>query len=546
MATITNATTHDAGTPMTRKAFLGAAGAGTATLLAACGQTATDESPATDAAADATTEKVLRVGMINDKASWDLQKTNANASGLPLAVCETLMRFNENTEIEPLLITKMPDISDDGLTYSFELKDGVKFHDGSTLTSEDVKYSFERMFLPETKGTSTSLYTTMEGANEMLAGETTELSGFSIQDDRHFSIRLTRVNAVFEAVLSEMYALIYPHEACEAAGESWGNGTNLIGTGPFRLTANDDTTACTLERFDDYHDGAAKIDRIEVTYMSDANTMMMHFKAGDIDLCELDSSLYDQYSQDPDVKERIVPYTPAGTVFVCPNLNDPVLQDPRVREALSLAINRQELIDTVLSGAATPAGQFCAPGEEGHDDSMEVLPYDPERAKELLTEAGATGLTLTCEVTQPQENVAVVLQSYWHEIGVECEVQTIDNGVYTSERANGELQITVARWTTLCYVGAEHMRTYFHSGSSDKKSSFYANPDFDALIEGAEADLNKDSRIDKTIEADKLLTQEDYACIPVEYPWAPYVCADGLTGIYRIYTFVFTNKIEMA
>ncbi len=153
-----------------------------------------------------------------------------------------------------------------------------------------------------------------------------------------------------------------------------------MGTGPFKLTA-ESPTGLTLETFADYHGGPAKIDGIEVSYVDDPNTLVMNYKAGQIDLCNLAPSLYDQYVDDEEVAGSIVAYTPASTRFVNLNLHEDMFKDPRVRQALSLAINRDELVNTVLQGASTACSQFCAPGEEGHDDSLETLAFDPIRPK---------------------------------------------------------------------------------------------------------------------------------------------------------------------
>ena len=153
-----------------------------------------------------------------------------------------------------------------------------------------------------------------------------------------------------------------------------------------------------LTAFDEYHDGKPAIDRVEVHYIDDGNTRMMNYTNGDIDLCFLDTSLLDQYKSNDDVSGQIVYYTPAATQFLNINLNDESFQDVRVRQALSLAINRQELCDTILSGAAKPCSAFIPSSETGYDKSAEVLPYDPDQARKLLAEAGATDLHLTAQV----------------------------------------------------------------------------------------------------------------------------------------------------
>ena len=129
--------------PISRRGFITGAAAsitGAAATLAGCGGAGNDGG------------KVLRYGCANPKASLDLQTNTSNEIGVAESVCEPLIRFNENLDMEPVLLTKMPDISADGLTYTFELKEKLPTHDGGNLTADDVKYTFTRMFLPEKIG----------------------------------------------------------------------------------------------------------------------------------------------------------------------------------------------------------------------------------------------------------------------------------------------------------------------------------------------------------------------------------------------------------
>lgn len=527
----------EAGGPvLTRRGFVGAvAGCGLAAgalgSLAGCG-----------GQGSGATDHVIRFGYVNPKMSLDPQIATDGAEGIDVAICDTLLAFDENNDIQPLLVTGLPET--DGITYSFELKEGVKFHDGSTLTSDDVKFTFERMFTPETNATSTNGYDHIVGAKDMLAGNATELAGFEVVDDRHFTITLDTVWTLFEAMLCERYAVIYPRKACTEAGSDWGSGTNLIGTGPFKLTANDDATGLTLERFDDYHGGAAKLERIELSWIDDVNTLVMSFKNGDIDLCNLDATLYQQYSQDEATRDFIVPYTPPRVRFVTLNLKDPLFQDVRVREAMSLAINRQELVDTVLAGAATAPSQFVTPGEVGYDENGQVLPYDPDRARELVEQAGAAGAKVTLATQEANKNVAVAIQGYWNAIGLDVSVNQMDNGMFADDRKAGNLQAAVNTWMTLCWVGAEHMRSFYHSTKSVDYSSFYASQEFDDAVDDAEETLDESEQFELIVRGDQLLTQTDYAAIPTDWPSNPSLQRPGITGLYRNPRYSFNNQVD--
>ncbi|MGI6230787.1 MAG: ABC transporter substrate-binding protein [Tractidigestivibacter sp.] len=494
-------------------------------ILAGCSSDSGDTSSTEEA-------KVLRFGCSNPKVTFDTQKTS-NDVGVSEAVAESLVALDPDTkEIYPVLLTELPTVSDDGLVYTFELKDGVKFHNGETLKASDVKYTFTRMFLPETEATSIDSYMYIEGAQEIIDGTSTELTGIEVTDDTHFTITLTQPYSTFLAMLAQFYAVIYPESACSEAGSEWGTGTSFIGTGPFTLESNDDSTEVVLKAFDDYHEGRPELDEVDFDYIDDANTRMLSYKNDDIDLAFIDRSIISTYAEDEDVKDDIVYYTPGSCQFVNLNLTSDNLKDVRVREALSLAINREELCSTVLNGCGDPCTSFLPPSCTGHDDSLEVLEYDPDRAKELLEEAGVSDLTLDFQIRSQDQNVAVALQNYWSQIGVTANVTVIDNGMWSDSRRDGGLEITTVTWSTLSFQGVEHMGSYFRSDRASAKSSFYDSETFDGLIDAARQTVNDDDQvIVLTKQADNQLVRTDWACIPIDWPQMPYALKPKFSGL---------------
>ena len=400
-------------TNLTRRNFVkGAAVAGSAATMlsmAACGGS---DSSTTDGGEK---KKVLRFGQSNAKLGLDMQKsTSSGSSSVSDCVFEAPLRWTEDNELVPCLLTEVPTFEDDGVTLHCTLKEGIKCHDGSTLTANDVKFTFERMFKPETAAKSTYMYDLIKGAKDMLAGTATELEGLTVEDDTHFTFVLESPMVTFINNLGINYAQIYPQKACEEAGDQWGWGTNCVGTGKYKIVENDDTTEVKFEKFADYHDGEPALDEIDIIYYDDNNTKLMAFKNGDIDWCDVSADMLTQYSNDPDVKDCITLYSTLGVHFVNLNLQSDNLKDVKVREALSLAIDRQALIDNTMSGAGEPAGCWLAPATPGHDDSAK-LDYDPEKAKQLLAEAGVSNLTLDCKIRKGQyeKYMTVLLGRDW-------------------------------------------------------------------------------------------------------------------------------------
>lgn len=510
---------------LSRRSFLKASaatagGAAAASMLAACGGAGASDS--------GSKKKVLRFAQSNAKQGLDMQKsTNSGSSSIADCIFESPLRWTEDNELVPCLLKEIPTFEADGVTLHCELKPNIKFHDGTTLTASDVKYSFERMFKPETGGKSTYMYDLIKGAKEMLAGTATELEGLTVEDDTHFTFVLTNPMVTFVNNLGINYADIFPKDACEKAGKSWGTGTNCIGTGKYKVVSNDDTTEVVLARFDDYHDGKPALDEVRFQFVDDLNTKMMSFKNGDVDYCDLDASQLQQYKSDPAVKDLITQYPTLGVQFVNLNLSSEKLQDVRVRKALSLAINRDELIQSIVGGAGTVPSGWLAPQTPGHDPNAPAFEYDPEKAKALLAEAGVTNLELSAKVrANINQKQLVAVQDYWSKIGVKLTVETEDNGVWAQDWADGSLEITAVGWFPLYADADNHMYTYFYSENAKGKSSFYNNPEFDALVSQARVEQDKQKRADLYRQADDILTRQDYATLPLYYPKNQFVAKD--------------------
>lgn len=507
---------------VSRRNFLkGSALAGAGLGLAAC-------APSGSGSSDGGSKtKVLKFGQTNAKLGLDMQKsTSSGSSSVSDNVCEPPLRWTEDNELVPCLFTEIPQPEADGVTYKCTLKEGVKFHDGTTLKASDIKFTFERMFDPATKAKSTYMYDMIVGAKDKLAGKATEVSGITVEDDTHITFKLNNPMATFASNLGINYAQIFPEKACTEAGENWGKGTNFIGTGPYKLVANDDTTLVSFERFDDYHGGKPNLDKLYIEYIDDVNTKMLNFKNGDIDYADLDSQLLAQYQNDAEVSKLITQYTPLGTYFVNINLNSENLKDVRVRQALNLAINRQELVDTVFAGAGVPANGFLNPSIPGYDDSAEVYPYDPEKAKQLLADAGVTELNLKAAVRSNYQKGMVAVQAYWKAIGVNLDVQVLDAGVWASDWAAGNLEVTSLAWFPLYADADNQMYTYFYSENATKKSSFYNNKDVDEWMAKARQITDADERAELYKKANNQISRVDYATIPLFYPKYQFVAKD--------------------
>ena len=510
---------------ISRRGFVKASAlAGASAMLAACGNTASsDASSASDGAA----KKVLLFGQSNPKEGLDMQKsTNSGESAIADSIFESPLRWTEDNVLVTTFLTKIPSFEDEGLSLPCEIKEGVKFHDGTPLTSADVKYSFERMFKPATAAKSTYMYDVLEGAQEMLAGEADNLDkGITIEDDRHFTFHLASPMVTFVNNLGISYAHIFPKDACEAAGDKWGLGLDCIGTGKYKLTENDETTEVVLVKNADYYDGEPALDELHYVYYDDNSTKVNALLNGEIDWCDLDAALLEEYTNNENAKDKITLYDTLGVMFVALNNASSNLSDYRVRQALSLAINRQEILDNIMGGAGKVASGWLCPSTPGWDSSAPDLAYDPEEAKKMLAEAGVTELNLKCETRSAGSYVDIMtaIQDMWKQIGVNLEVQGVDSGVWADDRAAGNIEVDCLGWFPLYADADNHLYTYFAHTSSDTKSVFYHNAEFDALVDQARAELDPDKRADLYKQAEDIAIRHDMACIPLYWPKRSFI-----------------------
>ncbi len=467
--------------------------------------------------------KVLRFGQANSGEPLDMQvSTGSLSASIADEVTESLLRFDDKNKEQPVLLEEFPTVSADGTVYSFTLKKGIHFTDGSELHSSDVKFTFERMFTPATGAKSYAYFNMIVGAKAMLKGTASELSGFQTVDDYHFKITLEYPYAPFVENLGTSYADIFPKNACKTAGSNWGVNV-LVGTGPYILKSNDQNTQAVLVKNKNYHGGKVNLDEIDIIFYSDSKTKLLAYENGDIDLCDLPADLLSQYSGS--YAKQITTYHPLGTSFLSINLKNEYLKNEKVREAISLAINRADLVKYVLNGAGIPATSYLNNSIPGHDSSLGIYEYNPAKAKTLLSEAGyAGGVTIDGgEVRQSEKALVEAIQSYLAEVGIKLKFKVVDASTWSADRVGGKLPFTAITWNAL-YPDADFQAyNYFYSTNSVSKSVNYSNSKFDGLLDQARKESVADKRAALYRQADYILSRQDYACIPLYYPQSQFI-----------------------
>jgi ABC-type transport system substrate-binding protein len=339
-----------------------------------------------------------------------------------------LIGLDENQQPIPKLAESF-EVSEDGLTYTFVLREGVTFSNGRELTGEDVKYSFERLLNPATASPTAYFFGMIEGADAVIAGETTELSGIVI-DGRTITFNMTRP----EWTLWQRFALppgfIIAREGVEAAGEDFGR--QPLGAGPFTLESWQSGVQMVAVRNPNYYrEGLPMVDRVEIAIGVEPSVGILRIENGeaDVSLDFVPNSDYPRIASDPALADNLLEITAFPNVqYLIPDTREgSPFASAEVRRALSMAIDRDRLA-ILYNNRAVPATGLIPPSVAG--DNPDLMPvYDPDSARAMLAEAGFPEGFSTTIVSTTDSTDMVIAQAVvedWAAVGVTAELQAIE------------------------------------------------------------------------------------------------------------------------
>jgi len=381
--------------------------------------------------------------------------------------------------------------SDDGLTYTFTLNDGVKFHDGRTLSSADVKYTLDLVF-SSNFAKSASFY---EGEG---ASKHSYIKSVEAPDGRTIVVTLIKP---WVGLLSNLVPVaIIPKDSYESQKE------RPLGTGPFKFVRYDNAQqVCDVEAFPDYWEGAPKLQTVRVRVLSDMNQMQAELQAGRVDIAPMPTSLspdaVKRLEQDPNL--QVQTFSGSNVVLLTINTSAPPLDNAKVRQAIAHAIDRESLIKNLLLGLGKIAHSII-PEESWAYSPGQTYSYDPAAAKRLLDEAGfrdPDGDGPQMRFDKPVvyklsgssiagRQYAGVIQNYLKEVGIPVEIQTPEQNTLFDELRRGNFQISYTQW-----VGGNQDPIFYKDlfATSEiptqtrpsRNRSRYSNKELDALLDEA-------------------------------------------------------------
>lgn len=482
-------------------------------LVAGCGNKDVD-----------TSSKVLRVALEEDPDYTDVQKTTDDY-GVPLNIFDRLVEAVTvspgKSEIVPGL-AKSWDVSDDGLVYVFHLRDDVKFHNGEKFKADDVLYTFDRMLEPKTKALNTDFLDMIEGARERMDGEVDSVKGLKVIDDYTIEITLAAPYAPFLANLATPAGSVYNRKATTEAGEEFGiDPKKTIGTGPFKMKSWELNDAIVLEANTEYFKGRPDLDEIHFKILPDPETQRMLFETGELDVFDCDNarSQIPYFEEHEKWSKNIVSGPRVGVYYYCINESIKPFDDVRVRKALQLLIDRKTLLEKMYYGKGIVANGIMPPGLAGYNPDLEEIPYDVEKAKDLLAQAGySNGFEMEiAQITDSSSSLKIneAVQAMFKEVGIEVTIKQMDSATFYATRKEGKLPMYYASWSADFNDPDNFIYTFFQPDNSKNRSFNYNNPEVAKKLEKARGMVNQEERYKLYQDLEKIIVGEDAAWIPL-------------------------------
>lgn len=503
--------------------------------LGACGTARTD--------ADA---RVLRLNLGGEPQTLDPQRAADSTSISVLrSLYAALLRVGPDLSIVPDLAAEVPTvanggISEDGLTYTFHLRPGLTWSDGAPLTARAFVDGAQRLFDPANANPYVDFYRVIaaQGANARVAEalgegatgpalEALERAAsrdieVSAPDDLTVVYRLRRRSPAFLSLVT--LSPLYPVRAdlIEEHGDRWTEAGHLVGNGPFTLVRWDHGQQIVLARNDRYHGGVVPLDGVRFDMIGDSAIALLAYERGELDITTLGPTELVRVRDDQALRAQFHAYAQLSTQAVYFNAADPLLDDARVRQALSLALDRPGYAEVLREGAVLPATAWIPPGMPGYDAAAgeELARPSLERARALLRDAGhedGRGIELRLLVADASSarTTAQWLQEQWERgLGVGVQLVVRERAAYFEDRVQGRFQVVVGGWSA-DYADPENWLPQFRSGSGLNPGGF-SDAAFDGLIDQAALELDQTRRLTAYRQAQRLLI-DDAAIAPLAY-----------------------------
>lgn len=498
--------------------------------LAGC----TDETTKKGSGGSDGAKDTLVFGRGSDSVSLDPATVTGGPSfAVTKNIYETLVNFSyedQSTEIVDTGLAKEWKISDDGTIYTFTLKEGIKFHDGSVFNADAVVFNFKRW--KEGEG-EFPYYPSMFGGY----GDDSVIKSVEAIDDYKVKFTLNRPMAPFLKDLAMSPFAISSPTAIKKYGEKFGR--NPVGTGPFKFVDWKPNNTITLEKYDDYfRDGLPKLNRVIFKVIENNHARLTALENGEIDLM-LGLNPSDIGSVKKKDGLQVFYRPPMNVGYLGMTVTREPFDDPKVRQAMNYAINKKDIVSAFYADKAQVAKGALPKTVQGFDEELEKYEYNPEKAKQLLKEAGLPdGFKMelwAMPVPRPYipdgKKIAQAMQADLAKVGIDASIVSYDWATYLDKASKGEADAFLLGWTSDNGDADNFLYTLLSTNAIGSNNyTYYSNKKLDEILLKAQKVTDTEKRTELYKKAQKIIHKDA--------PWVPIVhSTPGLAGVDSLQGF---------
>ncbi|MDM5227779.1 peptide ABC transporter substrate-binding protein [Cytobacillus sp. NJ13] len=485
-------------------------------------------------------EKVLYLNNGQEPTSFDPPIGFDSVSWSALNnLMEGLTRLGQDHEPEAAIAEKW-DISEDGKTYTFHIREDAKWSNGDAVTAGDFEFAWKRLLNPDTGSSAAFLGYFIEGGEAYNNGEgSADDVKVKAVDDKTFEVTLVSPQAYFLSVITNP-AFFPINEKVATENPKWfAEAESFVGNGPFNLTEWEHDSHFVMEKNDQYWDAeTVKLDKIHWAIIDDTNTEYQMYQSGELDVSDVPSELSEQLLGEAKVEDQ------AGDYFYRFNVNMEPFQNLNIRKAFAMAVDQQQMVDFVTKNGEKPAYGFVSygfadpSGKDFREVSGDLVKTNAEEAKALLEkgmeEEGYDKLpevTLTYSTDDTHKKIAEALQQMFKEnLGVEVKLANMEWNVFAEEQK--ALKFQLSRSSFLAdYADPINFLENFQTGHSMNRTG-WSSEKYDQLIKDAKNEADEAKRFELMYEAEKILFEE-MPIIPIHFYNQVYLYNDAVSGIVR-------------
>lgn len=425
------------------------------------------------------------------------------SSNVQANIFETLVTYDQNMELQPGLAEEWEAVEDN--VWEFKLREGVTFHDGSEFNAEVVKANIERILDPEVASPRAFLY-------EMVT-EVEVVDDYTVRFVTEYPFSPLPAHLAHNGGGMVSLEQIEADYAAMEEGEEPGSviNENPVGTGFFKFEEWQSGQHVRLVKNEDYWGEPAKLDSVTFKVVGEDLTRVAELETGDSHVSDpLSPSDVAQIEATEGV--NVQQQVSTSLSYVGFNADKEPFDDPKVRQAITMAIDKDQIIEGIYDGIGTPAVGPLAPNVFGYDENVTGIEYDPERAKELLAEAGyEDGFSTTIWTNDQRERIdmATNIQSQLKEIGIDAEIEVLEWGAYLEQTANGEHDMFMLGWSTVTGDADYGLYALFHSSMEGEPGNrtFLDDPEIDELLDEARQESDEAKRQELYSEVQEKLVE---------------------------------------